>query len=191
MERTFSLEARAVVPTTQGFTMEMPRAGRIKMNPTKSTGGTKALTGASDCAAEDRHEPDHAAKDASQRACLFGGEIQLFVEIVGEGGESAVVGEALEDFGDVGDPEGALETGADFLEPLAKAHIASEDARRDDSMRQLGAEPLATRFYEFLIEGRESEISSPLQAGTQERAQQCRAPARGRKGARFADSILN
>ncbi len=47
MERTFSLEARAVVPTTQGFTMEMPSAGRIRMNPTKNTGGIAALTGAS------------------------------------------------------------------------------------------------------------------------------------------------
>ena len=34
MERTFSLEARAVVPTTQGFTIEMPSAGRMRINPT-------------------------------------------------------------------------------------------------------------------------------------------------------------
>jgi len=55
------------------------------------------------------------------------------VEIVGKGGESAVVGEALEDLCDVRDPERTLEAGANFLEPLAKAHVASGDARRDDS----------------------------------------------------------
>src|SRR5207248_2135496 len=41
-----------------------------------------------------------------------------------EGGECAVVGEALEDFRDVGDPEGTVEAGADFVEPLGKAHVS-------------------------------------------------------------------
>jgi hypothetical protein len=55
------------------------------------------------------------------------------VKIVGERGECAVIGEALENLADVGDPEGALEAVADFLEPLAKAHDASWVARPDNS----------------------------------------------------------
>jgi hypothetical protein len=47
MERTFSLEARAVVPTTQGLTIEMPSAGRIRMQPTNNPSGTALRTGAS------------------------------------------------------------------------------------------------------------------------------------------------
>src|SRR5439155_16705424 len=81
-----------------------------------------------DRAAENREEPNHAAKDSCERASLLGGEIQLFVEIVGESGECAVVGEALEDFRDVGDPEGTVEAGAYFVEPLGKTHVS--DGRR-------------------------------------------------------------
>jgi hypothetical protein len=53
---------------------------------------------------------------------LLGGEIELFVEIQSERGKGSVVGEALEDFGNVGDPEGALEAVADFLEALGERH---------------------------------------------------------------------
>ena len=48
MERTFSFDARAVVPTTQGFTSATPSAGSIKMNSTNNVSGDTALrTGAS------------------------------------------------------------------------------------------------------------------------------------------------
>ena len=47
MERTFSFEARAVVPTTQGFTSETPRAGSIRMSVTSTTRGMALRTGAS------------------------------------------------------------------------------------------------------------------------------------------------
>jgi hypothetical protein len=53
---------------------------------------------------------------------LLGGEIELFVEVESKGGEGTVVGEALEDFGKVGDPEGALKAVADFLEALRERH---------------------------------------------------------------------
>jgi hypothetical protein len=83
--------------------------------------------------AENRQEPDHAAEDAGQRAGLLRGEVELFLEVEGQRSERAVVGEALEDFRDVGHPEGPLKAVADFLEPLAKAHDTSRAARRDDS----------------------------------------------------------
>src|SRR5450432_407917 len=47
MERTFSFEARAVVPTTQGFTNATPSAGRVSTNPTSSHSGTALRTGES------------------------------------------------------------------------------------------------------------------------------------------------
>src|ERR1035441_14403 len=45
MERTFSFEARAVVPTTQGLTSATPSAGRMRMKPTNSPRGTALRTG--------------------------------------------------------------------------------------------------------------------------------------------------
>src|ERR1700693_1398275 len=47
MERTFSFDARAVVPTTQGLTKAIPSAGSISTNPTSNHNGTAARTGAS------------------------------------------------------------------------------------------------------------------------------------------------
>ena len=47
MERTFSLEARAVVPTTHGFTSETPSAGSIRTNVTSTPSGMALRTGAS------------------------------------------------------------------------------------------------------------------------------------------------
>src|SRR3989440_5939441 len=84
-----------------------------------------------DRAAKNREKPNHTAKDSSERAGLLCRKIQLFVEIVGERSESAVVGKALENFRDVGDPEGALEAGADFVESLAEAHFFSAWKRSD------------------------------------------------------------
>src|SRR5713101_3893604 len=47
MDRTFSFDARAVVPTTHGFTSEIPNAGNIRMKPTNNHNGTASRTGAS------------------------------------------------------------------------------------------------------------------------------------------------
>src|ERR1700755_235168 len=44
MERTFSFDARAVVPTTQGFTSAMPSAGSARMKSTKSPSGREMET---------------------------------------------------------------------------------------------------------------------------------------------------
>jgi hypothetical protein len=46
------------------------------------------------------------------------------MEIVGERGESSIVGKPLEDFTDVRDPEGGLEPITDFLHALAEAHTS-------------------------------------------------------------------
>src|ERR1700733_7531579 len=46
MERTFSFDARAVVPTTHGFTSAIPSAGSISTTATSTTKGTAARNGA-------------------------------------------------------------------------------------------------------------------------------------------------
>src|SRR6202020_2485813 len=46
MERTFSFDDRAMVPTTQGLTSAMPNAGSINTNATRATSGTAARRGA-------------------------------------------------------------------------------------------------------------------------------------------------
>ena len=78
MERTFSLEARAVVPTTQGFTRETPSAGRMRMKPTNKLSGTALRTGASQdapiepirkyAAARMRYAIDRARRNPSRSA---------------------------------------------------------------------------------------------------------------------------
>src|ERR1700722_6968891 len=54
MERTFSFEARAVVPTTQGLTSAIPSAGNINTKPTSNHSGNAARIGASH---DDPNEP--------------------------------------------------------------------------------------------------------------------------------------
>ena len=68
-------------------------------------------------AAKNCQEPHHSAEETSESAGLLGGKAQLFLQIDGERRERAVIREALEDFADIGDPEGTLEAVADFLEP--------------------------------------------------------------------------
>src|SRR5439155_21020791 len=46
-ERTFSCDARAVVPTTHGLTKATPRAGSIRTTVTNKTRGTALRIGAS------------------------------------------------------------------------------------------------------------------------------------------------
>src|SRR2546425_215232 len=82
-------------------------------------------------AAENCQKPNHSAENSGECAGLLGGKVQLFVEIVGEGGKCAVVGEALEDFRDVGDPEGTVEAGSYLVETLAETHSPSGWKRSD------------------------------------------------------------
>jgi hypothetical protein len=86
-----------------------------------------------DGTAENGEEPDQTPEQTGEISSAFGWETQRFVEIAGERGESRVVGEPLEEFTDIGDPEGPLKAVADFLEPLTKTHGASRGASRDDS----------------------------------------------------------
>ena len=46
MERTFSCDARAVVPTTLGFTKAIPSAGSIRTKITNPVSGKTLRTGA-------------------------------------------------------------------------------------------------------------------------------------------------
>ena len=46
MERTFSFDARAVVPTTLGLTSATPSAGSASTKVTSRTSGTASRTGA-------------------------------------------------------------------------------------------------------------------------------------------------
>ena len=98
-------------------------------------------------AAENREKPHDEAESASEPASEFVGEVQLLVEVNREDGGGAVVGDALEDFREVGDPEGGLEAFANFLQALGKAQKVLLDATRSTltSMRrgQLRARPAA------------------------------------------------
>ena len=49
--------------------------------------------------------------------------MKLLGEINREYGGGGVVGDALENFGEVGDPEGGLEAGANFFEALCEGQI--------------------------------------------------------------------
>ncbi len=73
-------------------------------------------------AAEDREKPDEAAEKSGKRAGSLGGEAQGLVQVTRERGERRVVGEPLEEFADVGDPEGPFETGTDIVAALGQGH---------------------------------------------------------------------
>src|SRR5579862_2737912 len=72
-------------------------------------------------AAKDGQEPDDEAEGADEPAGEFAREVELFVEVNREDGGGAVVSDALEDFREVGDPEGGFEAFANFFEALGKA----------------------------------------------------------------------
>jgi hypothetical protein len=48
------------------------------------------------------------------------------MKVASERGESGIVGKAFKQFGDVGDPEGTLEAGADLVETLGETHFSPE-----------------------------------------------------------------
>ncbi len=70
-------------------------------------------------------KPDHAAENSGERSGLFGGEIQPFLQVKRERSKCTVVGEALENLGDIRDPEGPLEASADFAKALGKGQTNS------------------------------------------------------------------
>ena len=75
-------------------------------------------------------KPDDEAEGADEPAGEFAREVELFVEVNREDGGGAVVGDALEDFREVGDPEGGLEAFANFFQALGKAQAILLDATR-------------------------------------------------------------
>ena len=73
--------------------------------------------------AEDRKEPDPSTESAGQSASLLGGEVQILLQVECERGERAIIGKPLEDLSNVRDPEGPLETGADFFPAFRKTQM--------------------------------------------------------------------
>jgi hypothetical protein len=75
--------------------------------------------------AEYRQEPDDETKTADEPARQLVRKMQLFAEIDCEDGGGGVICDTLENFGEIGDPEGTLEPFADFLQALAEAQMVS------------------------------------------------------------------
>src|SRR6266566_2226547 len=121
MERTFSLDARAVVPTTQGLTSAMPRAGSINTRATSTPSGMALRIGASQDAPRDPSKKYEQLR-IRQAAGLLDVKIQTLVKIPRKRGEGGVIGESLEEFADVRDPEGTLEAGANLMQAFGKGH---------------------------------------------------------------------
>ena len=152
MERTFSLEARAVVPDHAWFDQrdaqrrqhqhqrhqhaqrhrvahrsEPGRADRSE----QEVGATQNQVGQrkrpaeaqaiSDGSAEHCQKPDQTSEQSSQAAGLFHSKIQGFVKIARQRCERGIVGKSLKEFADIGDPERALEPGANLLQAFGKS----------------------------------------------------------------------
>ena len=79
----------------------------------------------SDGSAKDGQEPDQPAEEAGKIGGALGGEVQRFVEIAGQRRKGGVIGKALEQFADVGDPERPLKAGAHFRDSLPDVHATS------------------------------------------------------------------
>jgi hypothetical protein len=77
--------------------------------------------------AQNGHEPDHEAVVADEPGGLRAGEAEPLVQVDGEDGLGPVVGEPLEQLGEVRDPEGSLEPGAHLLPALRETHAAPFD----------------------------------------------------------------
>src|SRR5260370_457464 len=79
---------------------------------------------AGDGSPEDSQEPYQAAKEPGQTRGALRREVEDFVKVADQRSEHVVVGETLEEFGDIGDPEGALEAGSYLVETLAETHFS-------------------------------------------------------------------
>ena len=66
------------------------------------------------CTTEDGQKPDQAAEKAGKARGAFGREVPCFMEIAGKRSECCVIGETLEKFADIGDPERPLENQCEF-----------------------------------------------------------------------------
>src|SRR5258708_6101172 len=106
---------------------------RARENQVRKRKGAEKPKPVSDRSPENRQEPYQAAKEPGQIRSALRRKVEDLVKVARQRGEHRVVGETLEELRDVGDPERALEAGCYLVEPLAKAHVASGDARRDDS----------------------------------------------------------
>src|SRR5579863_7328008 len=167
MERTFSWEARAVVPTTQGFTSATPSAGskndsdqnheghgiahrskpggangaeqevRAAENQVRQGKSTAKAEAVGDRAAENGQKPDQPAEESGEIRGALGGKGKRFVEITSERGEGGVIAQPFKEFTEIGDPEGALEAGADVVETLLKGHEASKCRRSPEEEGEL------------------------------------------------------
>src|SRR6266852_3254296 len=80
---------------------------------------------------EDSQEPYQAAKEPGQIRGALRREGEDFVKVAGQRGKHCVVGETLEELGNIGDPEGALEAGSYLVETLAEAHFSPGWKRSD------------------------------------------------------------
>src|SRR5205085_1814660 len=69
-------------------------------------------------AAEYRHHPNRATKNAAKACSFLRRKLQCFVKVASKRGEYRVVRQALKNLTDIGHPEGALETAADLLQAL-------------------------------------------------------------------------
>src|ERR1019366_7724639 len=74
--------------------------------------------------AEHRQKPYQSTEESGERAGLFGGKFQDFMEIARQRSERRVIGKPLEQLADVGNPEGTLETHANVAPTLRNAQNA-------------------------------------------------------------------
>ena len=76
-------------------------------------------------AANDSKKPDPAAEHSGKAAGLLHVEVQSLVQVAREHGEYRVVGKPLEKLADIGDPEWALESGANLVESFREGQNGS------------------------------------------------------------------
>src|SRR4029077_20424800 len=74
-----------------------------------------------DCATKYGQEPDEASEQPSEAAGLFHPEVQSFVQVARQRCEGGVIGESFEEFANVGDPEGTLESSTNLAQSFRKS----------------------------------------------------------------------
>ena len=95
-----------------------------------------------ECAATYGKKPDPTAKHSGQAAGALDIKMQALVQVARQHGEDGVVREPLEKLADVGDPEGTLEPGANFLQAFGESSRVAPCSRRacpERSRRDSGA----------------------------------------------------
>src|SRR5205807_131814 len=74
-----------------------------------------------DSSPEGSEKPDQASEQPSEAAGLLHSKIQCLMKITGQRCKRGIVGKPLEQFTDIGDPEGTLESGTNLMEAFGKA----------------------------------------------------------------------